>query len=104
MRRLRWGLVGCGDIARRRVAPALRELPNCELVAVSRARAELAPACAREFGAARWHGDWRELLADEEVDAVYVATPVHLHAAQAVAAAEAGKHVLCEKPMALSVA
>jgi predicted dehydrogenase len=104
MLRVRWGLIGCGDIARKRVAPALRDLPNCELVAVSRARAELAPACAREFGAARWHGDWRELLADEGVDAVYVATPVHLHAAQTIAAAEAGKHVLCEKPMALSVA
>jgi predicted dehydrogenase len=104
MRRLRWGLIGCGDIARRRVAPALRELPNCELVAVSRARAELAESFAAEFGARRWYGDWRRLIADEEVEAVYVATPVHLHAEQVVAAAEAGKHVLCEKPMAMSAA
>ena len=104
MRRVRWGLIGCGDIARRRVAPALRDLPNCELVAVSRARAELAEAFAREFEARRWHADWRRLLADEEVEAVYVATPVHLHAGQAIAAAEAGKHVLCEKPLAMDVA
>jgi len=99
-----WGLVGCGDIARRRIAPALRDLENCELVAVSRADAARAEEFAKEFGAKRWHADWRELLEDPEVEAVYVATPVHLHAEQAIAAAAAGKHVLCEKPMALTAA
>jgi predicted dehydrogenase len=103
-RRVGWGLVGCGDIARKRVAPALRDLDNCELVAVSRADAARAESFAAEFGAKRWHADWRDLVEDPEVEAVYVATPVHLHAEQAVAAAEAGKHVLCEKPMALTVA
>lgn len=98
--KVRWGLVGCGDIARRRVAPALREM--CELVAVSRKSAELVEAFAREFGARRWYEDWRELVVDQEIDAVYVATPVHVHAQQTIAAAEAGKHVLCEKPMALN--
>jgi predicted dehydrogenase len=86
------------------VAPALRDLENCELLAVSRADAARAEAFAAEFGARRWHADWRDLLNDTEVEAVYIATPVHLHASQAVAAAEAGKHVLCEKPMALSAA
>jgi predicted dehydrogenase len=104
MKKVGWGLIGCGDIARRRVAPALRDLENCELVAVSRADAARAEAFAAEFGARRWHADWRELITDPEVEAVYVATPVRLHAEQAVAAAEAGKHVLCEKPMALSAA
>lgn len=104
MRKLRWGLIGCGDIARKRIAPALRDLDECELVAVSRARTELAESFAREFGARRWYGRWQELLADDEVDAVYIATPVHLHAEQTIAAAAAGKHVLCEKPMARSVA
>jgi len=101
---LRWGLIGAGDIARKRVAPALRDSPSCELVAVSRARAELAEPFAREFGASRWYADWRDLVGDPDVDAVYVATPVHLHAEQTIAAACAGKHVLCEKPMALDVA
>jgi predicted dehydrogenase len=100
---VRWGLIGCGDIARRRVAPALRDLSNCDLVAVSRARPELAEGFAREFGARKWCADWRELLRDPHIQAVYVATPVYLHAAQTVAAAEAGKHVLCEKPMAMNV-
>ena len=102
--KVRWGLIGCGDIARKRVAPALRDSPLCELVAVSRAQAELAQSFATEFGARHWYSDWRDLLIDYEIDAIYVATPVHLHAEQTIAAAEAGKHVLCEKPMALSVA
>jgi predicted dehydrogenase len=101
--KIRWGLIGCGDIARKRVAPALRDHPNCELVAVSRARFELAESFAKEFGARRWYDTWEELIGDEEVDAVYIATPVHLHAAQAIASARAGKHVLCEKPMAMNV-
>lgn len=98
-----WGLIGCGDIARKRIVPALRDLSNSALMAVSRARADLAEAFAAEFGVPRWYAKWQDLLDDSEVDAVYIATPVHLHVEQACAAAEAGKHVLCEKPMALSV-
>jgi predicted dehydrogenase len=104
MSKVRWGLVGCGDIAHKRVAPALGDLDHCELVAVSRARSELAEPFARQFGARRWYRDWRELIAGGEIDAVYIATPVYLHAEQTIAAAEAGKHVLCEKPMALNPA
>jgi predicted dehydrogenase len=99
-----WGLIGAGDIARKRVAPALRDAPASELVAVSRARSGLAEAFAREFGIRRWYADWHQLIADRAVDAVYIATPVRVHADQAVAAADAGKHVLCEKPMAMTVA
>ncbi len=102
--KLRWGLIGCGDIARKRVAPALRDTQSSELIAVSRARSDLAASFAKEFGAKRWYAEWRDLLNDDEIGAVYIATPVHLHATQAIAAAEAGKHVLCEKPMAMNVA
>jgi predicted dehydrogenase len=100
---LGWGLIGCGDIAAKRVAKALRDSANSALVSVARARAELAAQFAKEHHARRFHPDWRDLLRDDEVGAVYLATPVALHAEQAVAAAEAGKHVLCEKPMALEV-
>jgi len=100
---LRWGLIGSGDIVRKRVAPALRDLAASELVAVCRGRADLAESFAREFGASRWYPDAATLLADPDIDAVYIATPVHLHAEQTIAAAQAGKHVLCEKPMAMSV-
>jgi predicted dehydrogenase len=103
MKKIRWGLIGCGDIATKRVVPALLDLPDCELVAVSRRRVALAEPFAREFGATRWYTDWRDLVVDPEIDAVYVATPVHLHAEQTIRAAENGKHVLCEKPMAMNL-
>ena len=99
-----WGLLGCGDIAAKRVASALRDAPGSALIAVARARAELAAEFARQHGARRWYADVRDLVRDPEIDAVYVATPVRLHVEHTVAAAEAGKHVLCEKPMALDVA
>jgi predicted dehydrogenase len=102
--RCRWGLIGAGDIVRKRVGDALRNGRGCELVAVSRAQAGLVEAFAHEIGARRWHADWHDLVRDDEVDAVYIATPVSMHAPQAIAAAEAGKHVLCEKPMAMNVA
>jgi predicted dehydrogenase len=101
---VRWGLIGAGDIVRKRVGEALREGRGCELVAVSRANADLVERFASEVGASRWYADWRDLVRDAGIDAVYVATPVHLHAEQTIAAAEAGKHVLCEKPMAMNAA
>src|SRR6185295_1167799 len=100
---LNWGLIGCGDIAQRRVAPVLRDLITCELLAVTRSRSDLAESFAKQFGAKKWYPTCHDLLADKDIHAVYIATPVHLHAAQTIAAAEAGKHVLCEKPMAMNV-
>ena len=103
MKQLGWGLIGCGDIAQKRIAPALRDSVSCEFVAVSRARAELSESFAKQFGVRKAYPDWKELLRDDEIEAAYIATPVHLHSQQAIAAAEAGKHVLCEKPMAMNV-
>src|SRR5882762_8234845 len=99
---VRWGLVGAGDIAEKRVAPALLASERSELVAVSRRQQPLAEGFAQRFGARRWHANWRDLVRDDGIDAVYVAAPVQLHAPITIAAAEAGKHVLCEKPMALN--
>ena len=101
---VRWGLVGAGDIAEKRVAPALCEAPHSRLTAVVRRQADRVEEFARRFGAEQWFTHWPDLVRSEEVDAVYVATPVDLHATVAIAAAEAGKHVLCEKPMAMNVA
>jgi predicted dehydrogenase len=100
---LRWGLIGAGDIVRKRVADALRDGPASELVAICRAREALRDE-ALALGARRFHPRWQDLVADADVQAVYVATPVHLHAEQTIAAARAGKHVLCEKPMAMDAA
>lgn len=101
---LRWGLIGCGDIAEKRVASALKDSRGSALLAVASARPERARDFAARHGIARHAADWRELVRDPELDAIYVATPVRLHPEHAIAAAEAGKHVLCEKPMALDAA
>ncbi len=102
MEKLRWGVIGCGDIASKRVIPALRELERCDLQAVARANATLAKSYSQKVGAKRWFNDWQDLVQSHDVDAVYVATPVNVHEQQVIAAAQAGKHVLCEKPMAIS--
>lgn len=101
--KLKWGIIGAGDIVRKRIVPAIQETANSELVALARGKPELAEAFAAEFGIPRWYSRYDELLADAEIDAVYIASPVFLHAEHTIAAARAGKHVLCEKPMALNV-
>ena len=102
MEKLRWGLLGCGDISRKRIAPTLIDLDDCELLAVARANYPQAESFAKEFSVNRWYKDWQDLIMDDEINAIYIATPVYLHAEQTIAAAKAGKHVLCEKPMALN--
>jgi len=102
MNTVRWGLIGCGEIARKSVGPALAELSACELAAVASRDRNRAQEFARDFGARRTWERWEDLVADSEVDAVYIATPHYLHADQSVAAARSGKHVLCEKPLALN--
>lgn len=98
-----WGVVGLGRVAEHEIAPALASLPGSALVAgVSRDAARAAGFAARH-GALRGYDDYDRLLADPEVDVVYVATPNALHAGQVVAAARAGKHVLCDKPLATGV-
>ena len=99
---VRWGVIGAGGVARRRSMPAIRQAKNAELVALMVRDRERADALAKEFSVPRAYTDWRELLTDPEVDAVHIATPVYLHAEQVIAAAQAGKHVLCDKPMGMS--
>lgn len=98
---LRVGLIGCGAVARRFHLPALKAVDGVDVVAFASRSQGSAEAAAAEWGGGKTTTDWREILAD--VDAVDICTPNGLHAEQAVAAAEAGKHVLVEKPMARTV-
>jgi predicted dehydrogenase len=96
----RWGILGPGRIART-FAHDLRLVPDAELAAVGSRSLPRAKAFAEELGFASAYGSYEELLADESVEAVYVASPHALHVAHVTAALEAGKHVLCEKPITL---
>ncbi len=99
----RWGVLGPGRIARS-FAQDLRLVPDAERTAVGSRSHARAAAFAQEHGFAAAYGSYEELLADESVDAVYVASPHALHVAHVSAALEAGKHVLCEKPITLRAA
>jgi len=99
---LAWGLLGTAHI-NRSLIPPLRVSSGNRLVAVASREAKKAEAYAREWGIERAHGSYQALVEDPAIDVVYVPLPNHLHAEWAIRAAQAGKHVLCEKPLALSV-
>lgn len=103
MSKLRVGIIGCGGIANNKHFPALKtQSDNCEMVAFCDTVVERAEKAAKEFGSedAKFYQDYNELLADESIDIVHVCTPNVSHSPITVAAFEADKHVLCEKPMA----
>jgi len=98
---VRWGIIGPGRIAER-FASDLRRVPNARLVAVTSRSLATAEAFVARHGAGRAYDGYQQLLDDEDVDAVYIATPHTLHACQSRAAIAAGKAVLCEKPLTVS--
>jgi predicted dehydrogenase len=104
MTKIRWGMLGAANIARTRVLPAMALAPSVELTAVASRTLSAATALCAEFGIERPYGSYEELLADPDIDAVYLPLPNQLHAQWSIRAMEAGKHVLCEKPLCLTPA
>jgi predicted dehydrogenase len=104
MRPVRWGIIGCGDVTEVKSGPALQKADGSELVAVMRRTASLAEDYARRHGVPRWHDDADAILHADDIDIVYIATHPDTHREYAVRAAEAGKAVYVEKPMAVSEA
>lgn len=102
MKKIRWGVIGAGGIADRRTIPGMMLCENAELVAVMEINMELAEKLRAKWGCKKAYDNEAALLADPEIDAVYIASPVVLHAKQAIAAADAGKHILIEKPLAMT--
>jgi predicted dehydrogenase len=100
---IRVGVVGCGRVAQQRHLPIIASLPDTKLVAVSDVDAETRKKVAERYGVSQVYEDYRKLVASEVVDAVMVATPTQFHAEVGIAALRAGKHVMIEKPLALSL-
>ena len=102
--KVRWGVLGTAKIALAKVIPAMQRSPWCEITAIASRDLAKARDAARELSIPNAYGSYEELLADENVEVVYNPLPNHLHVPWTVKAAEAGKHVLCEKPIGMNAA
>lgn len=103
MTKLGWGVIGIGNIMQGTIAPAMVAEPECDLVAAVSRDQSRADQFAEKFGARFAYTSYDQMLANPEVEAVFIATPNNQHADQVIDAAQAGKHVLCDKPLAIDV-
>lgn len=104
MPKIRWGVLGVAKIAVEKVIPAMQRCARGEVTAIASRDAAKAQAAAAQLGLPIAHASYEALLADPNIDAVYIPLPNHLHVPWSIRALQAGKHVLCEKPIGLSVA
>lgn len=102
MSKTRWGVLGVAKIATQKVIPAMQRSAVTEVTAIASRDKAKAEAAAAPLGIAKAYGSYEEMLADPEIDAIYNPLPNHLHVPWSIRAAEAGKHVLCEKPISLT--
>jgi predicted dehydrogenase len=102
MKKVRWGILSTAKIGREKVIPAIQRGAFCEVVAIASRNKEAATAEADRLNISKAYGSYEELLSDKEMDAVYIPLPNHLHVEWAIKSLEAGKHVLCEKPVGLT--
>jgi predicted dehydrogenase len=103
-KKVKWGVLGAASIAVTTVIPAMRNGEWCEVMAIASRDKKKAEQAASALGIAKAYGSYEELLADPEIEAIYNPLPNHLHVPWSIKAAEAGKHVLCEKPLSLTAA
>ena len=101
-KKIKWGILGTGAIAVEQLIPALVDSTYGEVYAVASRNLEKAKKTAEQFNMTAYYGAYQELLDDKEVEAVYIPLPNHLHVEWAIKAIQAGKHVLVEKPIAMS--
>ncbi len=104
MKKVKWGVLGAASIAVRRVIPGMQKGAYSEVAAIASRDKKKAEEAARKLGIPKAYGSYEELLQDREIEAIYNPLPNHLHVPWSIKAAEAGKHVLCEKPISLTVA
>ena len=102
MRKVKWGILSTAKIGTKNVIPSMQRSELCDIVAISSRKLENARNVAEELEIPKYYGSYEELLADEEIEAIYNPLPNHLHVPWTIKALEAGKHVLCEKPIAIT--
>jgi predicted dehydrogenase len=104
MHKVRWGVLSTAKIGTQKVLPAMQRGRYCEVVAIASRNLQVAQETAEQLRIPKAYGSYEALLADPEIDAIYNPLPNHLHVPWSIKAIEAGKHMLCEKPIALSAA
>ncbi|MFO7699323.1 MAG: Gfo/Idh/MocA family oxidoreductase, partial [Acidimicrobiia bacterium] len=104
MSSVRWGILSTADIGLAKVIPAIQKAGNCDVVAIASRDLDRAQRAADQLGIPAAYGSYEELLERADIDAVYIPLPNDMHAQWTLRAASAGKHILCEKPLALSSA
>ncbi len=104
MRKVRWGVLSTAAIGTEKVLPAMQRGTYCDITAIASRSLATARAAAARLGIPKAYGSYEELLADPDIDAIYNPLPNHLHVPWSIKALQAGKHVLCEKPIALMAA
>ena len=104
MKPVKWGIISTANIGMEKVIPGMMKSANIEIVAMSSRKLKSARAAADKLGIPKAYGSYEEMLEDPEIEAVYNPLPNHLHVPLTLAAAMAGKHVLCEKPIAITAA
>ncbi len=104
MQTVKWGILSTAKIGMVKVIPAMQQSEVCEIVAIASRNLEAATSAANQLGIEKAYGSYEELLADDQIDAIYNPLPNHLHVPWSIKALQAGKHVLCEKPIGLSSA
>lgn len=103
-KKVRWGILSTAKIGREKVIPGIQNSPNCTVEAICSRNLEQAKVTAKLLNIGKAYGTYEELLNDQEIDAVYIPLPNHLHVEWTIKAMQAGKHVLCEKPIGISSA
>lgn len=104
MSKVRWGVIGTAKIGWEKVIPGMQRAENCEIIAIASRNLEKARQKASELGIQTAYGSYEDLLEDRDVDAVYIPLPNHMHVEWSSKALQAGKHVLCEKPIGFNAA
>jgi predicted dehydrogenase len=102
MKKIRWGILSTANIGMEKVTPGMLKSSELEVVAIASRNLKKAKAAAAQLGITKSYGSYEDMLADPEIDAIYNPLPNHLHVPLTLAAAKAGKHVLCEKPIAIT--
>ncbi len=103
MEKVKWGILSTAKIGRLKVIPAMQASKYCDIAAIASQSIQKAKATAEELKIPKAYGSYEDLLNDKEIEAVYIPLPNHLHVSYTIKALEAGKHVLCEKPISLTI-